>query len=358
MNTCKDCLQNCDKIISDQCVQYTGPAIPLLGICTGDQITIYESNVATAILSALDGTGITPANITLANCLFLSQMLGALPPTLNNLLQLLVNADCTLNDMIVAIQNQIAAGQSGTVIDIRCLTGLPTTPTQSDILQAVIDLLCTTVATVAAIPSTYVSLADLVSLVTPIVNNIINGGSTTQFNSRMVPFVAVPYFGPLSNFDGDGIGLASQGFTRVFICNGGNGTPDMRGRAVVGAIRSVPGPSLDPAVDPAANPNNPNWGLNDKAGENFHLLTVPEMPSHVHVVDDPTHTHGVPRGDSYTGSSQAAANRTGGGQGTNPQTNVTTTPSLTGITLEPSGGSQPHINIQPSIAAYFIMYIP
>lgn len=356
--SCKDCLQNCDKIVSDQCVQYTGPAIPLLGICTGDQITIYESNVATAVLSALDGTGIIPANITLG-CSFLTQQLGILPPNLINLLQLLLNSDCTLNNLVVSIQAQIAAGQSGTVINTSCLTGLPTNPTQSDIIQAIINLLCTTVATIASFPSTYVQLTDLTSLVTPIVNQIINGGSNvTQYNSRMVPFVAYEYYGSLTNFDGNGIGLASAGFTKVYLCNNANGTPDKRGRVAVGAIRSVPGPALDPAVDPSANPNNPNWGLKDKAGETFHSLLVSEMPSHIHVVNDPQHTHPVPRGDSYNGSSQAAAGRTGGGQGTNPQPNVITGPSSTGITLASTGGSQPHNNIQPSIAAYYIMYIP
>lgn len=354
---CKDCLQNCDKIVSDQCVQYTGPAIPLLGICTGDQITIYEANVANGLLTALDGTGITPANVTLANCPFLIQLLGTLPPTLINLLQLLVNADCTLNAMIVAIQAQIAAGQSGSIIDTLCLTGLPTNPTQIDILQAVINTLCSLNTTVGNFPTTYVQISALTDLVTPIVNQIVSGGSTTiQYNSRMVPMVAYEYYGPLSNFDSNGVGISALGFTRVFLCNGNHGTPDRRGRVAVGAIRNVPGGSLDPAVDPTVSPNNPNWGLNDKAGETFHTLTVPEIPSHTHTVNDPGHTHietifqaGGNGGNKPVGFQTVGAETSG---------QYSTKSAVTGIVINATGGGQGHNNIQPTIAAYYIMYLP
>jgi hypothetical protein len=175
----------------------------------------------------------------------------------------------------------------------------------------------------------------------------------------MVPFVANEYYGPLSNFDSQGIGIASLGFNRVFLCNGANGTPDKRGRAAVGAIRSVPGPALDPAVDPSVDPNNPNWGLGDKRGETFHILTPPEGPSHTHPVTDPQHTHDLGTGGVVRTTAGGVGTLSGGGF--NPggvQALLNTGSASTGITIGASGGNQPHNNIQPSIAAYYIMYIP
>lgn len=357
---CTDCLQNCPEIVSDQCVQYTGPALATpFNVCTGDQLPVYDTAVVRVLQSAIDGTGIFPTPIDISICTWIQQQFGILPLNLTNIAQVLINNDCSLYAMITSLQTQFTNSQSGTVIDTACLTGLPTTPTTPQLIQAIILSLCATNTTVASFPTTYVRLSDLASLITPIVNSIISGGSNvTQYNSRMVPYAALPYFGPLSNFDSTGAGISSLGFTRVFLCNGNNGTPDIRGRVVVSAIRNVPGGSLDPAVDPTVDPNNPNWALNDKAGETFHTLNVTEIPSHSHTVNDPQHTHTVLRGDGYSGNSQQAAGRAGGGQGTNPQSNAITGASSTGITLALTGGGQPHINIQPSIASFYIMYIP
>lgn len=346
---CRDCLQNCDKIVSDQCVQYTGPDIPLLGICQGNSLSQFEAGVVTALLSLLDGTGITPADVTVENCAFLQSILGVKSPTLSNLLQMLIDGECTLKSLIDQINTQINNNPS---FNAACLTGLPANPTRDDILQAAVLLLCNLKATVDLFPSTYVALSDLNSLVTTIVNNIISGGGA--FNSRMVPFVAYEYYGPLSNFDGSGIGVPALGFAKVYLCNGGNGTPDKRGRVAVGAIRSIPGgPSLDPAVDPT-NPNNPNWALNDKAGENVHLLTVNEIPSHSHTVTDPGHNHTLTYGLDNGGNRFSANWMKHDSNSASRQTQNATT----GISIDATGGGQVHNNIQPSIAAYYIMYIP
>ena len=359
---CTDCLQNCDKIISDQCVQYTGPAIPLLGICTGDSLSQTENNIITALLSALDGSGINPSTVTLANCTWLSQQLGVTSPTLNNLLQLLINGEGTLHSMITAIQSQIAAGQSGTVFDTSCLTGLPATPTVDDIIQAIIIQLCQAISTIATFPSTYVQNSDLNGLVTNIVNNIIGTGSTNtivQQNTKMVPFVAYEYYGPLSNFDISGQGITSLGYQKIYLCTGNFGTPDKRGRVAVGAIRNVPGGALDAAVDPA-NPLNPNWSLNDKAGETAHTLSTAEIPSHSHAISDPGHNHNLGAGNGVVEMDTAGHGPASGGgfDGAAPILSKTDG-AVTGITGTNSvGGGGPHNNIQPSIAANYIMYIP
>lgn len=354
--TCTDCLQNCREIVSDQCVEYTGPTLNApFNVCQGNQLSIYEANVVSVIQSLLDGSSAIPANILITQCTFFQQQFGSAAKTVSNLLQALINGECNLNAQIAAVVAQINSTQNGSVIDTACLTGLSAQPTTSQIIQAIITLLCTINTTVNAFPSTYVKLSDLTSLVTTIVNNINNSGGVSQQSTKLVPYTAVAYFGPLSNFDSSGIGIVSLGFNRIFICNGSNGTPDMRGRTVVGAIRNIPGPSLDPAVDPAVNPNNPNWAINDKAGETFHTLTIAELASHNHGVTDPQHQH------SITGSTQTNFGGSGSVPGvafTGAESGGSTNIASTGISIQSSGGGQPHNNIQPSISGVYIMYIP
>lgn len=348
---CKDCLINCDTIVSDQCVQYTGPEIPLLGLCPGDPLSKVEANIIAELLSLLDGSGIDPSNVTIS-CSFLQEIIGGASPNLSNILQMLVTASCTLKSLIDTINGQLENG----VFNTGCLTGLPTSPTRDDILQAAVNMICSIKTTVDAIPTTYVKNSDLTTLVTQIVNNINGGGGTVVQNyTKMVPYTMVAYFGPLSNFDANGVGVASLGFDKIYMCNGANGTPDPRGRTVVGAIRNVPGGvSLDAAIDPTVNANNPNWAVGDKAGETYHILSVAEMPTHSHGVTDPGHAHMSAYRSALLPQSGSSTQCWAGAT----DSSKITSSSTTGISLQTSGGGQPHINIQPSIAAYYIMYIP
>jgi microcystin-dependent protein len=183
----------------------------------------------------------------------------------------------------------------------------------------------------------------------------------------MVPFTVVEYYGPLTNFDGTGAGIGTLGWDKIYLCNGSNGTPDKRGRVGVGAILNVPGGPLNAAVDPVYT-GNPNYDLEDIAGANTVAINVNQLPSHTHgatasatsIVTDPGHSHFVgntPEGWSSSGSI-GIVNRT-------PK-NVQTTTSTTGITVATTvnvsntntGSNQGHPNIQPVLAAYYIMYIP
>lgn len=343
---CKDCLINCDNIVSDQCVQYTGPEIPELGICPGDTLYKFEAAIVKELLSFSDGSGIDISALVTNSCTFMSNQLGVLPKNLLNILQILWNTGCTLKELIDEIDTEIG---NNPVFSTACLTGLPANPTRDDILQAAVNLLCSIKTTVDAIPTTYVKVSDLTTLVTQIVNNISSGGGTIQYNTRLIPFSVMAYFGPLSNFDASGKGLTTLGFDKVYLCNGNNGTPDLRGRVIVGAVRNVPGGTPDTAVDPA-NPLNPNWAINDKQGENAHLLTIPQLPSHTHGITDAGHSHPyageLPDGRGSDGSKEAT-----------PATKQTGL-AYTGISINSTGGNQPHNNIQPSIAGYYIMYVP
>ncbi len=344
---CKECLQNCGKIIPDGCVEYTGDEIPAFGICPGDPLTKVEKAITDALLSALDGTGITPAEVTLENCTWLKDLFVGKSATLPNLLQLLIDGDCTLKAAIDAINTQLA-GSSTTSFNTLCLTGLGSNPTKDEILQAVILNFCSLKTTVDAIPATYVQKTDLTSQVTQILQSLGLVGGTVVYASYFPKKVALPYFGDLSVFDNTGAGTGS--FLGIYLCNGLNGTPDLRGRAVIGAVRNVPGGALDPAVDPAliTNPNT-NWALNDKAGEYYHLLNLVETPAHTHGVTDNGHTHSIVGLNKAAGDGSNVVGTEPGGF------SKTTTNSKANIIINSAGGGAAHNNIQPSIAAYWII---
>jgi microcystin-dependent protein len=200
----------------------------------------------------------------------------------------------------------------------------------------------------------------------------------------MVPYVAYEYYGSLANFDGSGIGIPANGFFKVYLCNGLNGTPDKRGRVAVGAIQNVPGGPLDAAVNPA-NVGNPNYALSGTTGANTITLITSQIPVHTHnatVVASGTvgdHTHivmggGGPSGGSVPSSLQVMANETAqDGNASykmlpaNSQVHNSGITSASGagsvslsvaVSNDNAGSGAAHANIQPVIAAYYIMYIP
>jgi hypothetical protein len=82
------------------------------------------------------------------------------------------------------------------------------------------------------------------------------------------------------------------------LCDGGNGTPDLRARFIVG---TGPGPGLS------------NYGLNDKGGAEQVTLTVAQIPPHTHDYAHATGARGM-YGGSYWGPGGAQTGSAGGGQ--------------------------------------------
>lgn len=176
-----------------------------------------------------------------------------------------------------------------------------------------------------------------------------------------------------SNFDLTGLGTSAQ-FLGWAVCNGLNGTPDLRGQFIVGAINNVPNsgaPALAANVLPANG--NPNYSVSDVGGTTKETLVLSQIPSHNHggstgtagavtpTVNDPGHEHDILGQNGGGGLNRA---RTGTG---NTSTTVQTEAASTGITISPipdhshtiasAGSDGSHNNLPPYYSLLYVMRI-
>jgi microcystin-dependent protein len=355
--------------------------VPLLGIQNGDSLSYVEQALITFLTSALDGTGIKPTIDPDIICDVVSKYLPECEDlNATNLFIALIKAICDLQLQIDDIVADIAVIEAPYTVG--CLSGVTSTSGTHAILQAVITKLCTVAVDLDAleldVATNYVKKSELCALVaacTP-------APGVTQYKDRMVPYAVVEYYGSLANFDLTGAGIAANGFDKIYLCNGANGTPDKRGRIPVGVIQGVPGGALNPAVDPAIA-GNPNYALNGTAGANTITLAPTQIPAHTHVatatnvVTDPGHTHFTVLSGSdttITAATPIAKEAAYGGNTSYLLAGVNGTPDLgitsssttgitgvsitTTVTNASTGGGQSHNNIPPVLACYYIMYIP
>lgn len=348
--SCKDCLNNCNPApISDQCVKYTGPDNDTLGIKSGDALYCVQNAVIEYLASLVDGTGIT-LDYTTA-CSFLTGLVNS-DKSLQNTIQAFATAICELKDAVDDLQPVSTSYDSG------CLS-LPSNPKTEDVVKALVTKVCSISTDVAAIKADYVKSSE----VTTIVQNIIttNSQSTVQEYTKMVKYVAYPYHGSLSNFDSNGKGLSVAGFDKVYLCVGqtvnGFTLPDYRGRVAVGVNVNVPGGAMDTNVDPAQAANaGYQVTLNGKKGAFTHTLSPTENAPHTHGVTDSGHKHWITvKSRDFKNDAGTGSDHTNDGSDTR---SVESDIAYTGISIQSSGGGQPHNNLQPSVGAYHIMFVP
>jgi microcystin-dependent protein len=224
-----------------------------------------------------------------------------------------------------------------------------------------------------SLPTTYVSSDDIDAYIQAYLDS---QSSSTLVSNKMVPYAAVPYFGPLSYFNGTGAGIGN--WDKIYLCNGQNGTPDLRGRTLVGTTTGMFGGPLDPAVDPA-NPANPNYIVTTEVGANEVILSSTQIPSHTHIatavatVTPATHSHlmvaagtSVPlnttdpidEGYSSGGNLGYSLRSASGATASVGKTSDTTIAVDVAVSNSSTGGGLGHANIQPSRGCYYIIYIP
>jgi len=116
------------------------------------------------------------------------------------------------------------------------------------------------------------------------------------------------------------------------LCDGQNGTPDLRDRFIVGAGNT--------------------HAVGATGGANSVTLTVAQMPAHNHSITDPGHRHSV---TNYAGVDQN--NLRIDSRTINAQSGTLTTSSTTGITINNTGGGEAHENRPPYYALAFIIKV-
>jgi len=374
--SCSNCFNGCTEITSDQCVKYTGNNIPALGITTGETLASVESKIVTYITNLATGEGIIPVINSEDLCELVSGFLpGSGDINLNDVISALIQSVCSLKTSVDAINSTLDTLNADYTVD--CLDGVTSTSDTHDVLQAAITKLCATDTALSAfildVTTNYVQLADLNDLIQAYLDSI---APSDLYKNKMVPYVAYEYYGPLTGFDVTGAG--SGQWDRVFLCNGNNGTPDRRGRVAAGTTDgTMVGGALPAAVNPATA-GNPNYTLAGTAGANSVTLLATQMPLHGHTATATStadsHSHFISRagtsGPDLTGSAtldmQAEASpdrfsytlKSTTGIANAGITNSVTVNVNTSVAIAETGGGQPHTNVQPTIGAYFIMYIP
>jgi microcystin-dependent protein len=383
-SNCSNCYNGCTEIVSDRCVKYTGIDVPVLGIQTGDSLSFVEQALITFLTSTLDGTGI---KIDLGDTVVCNLVQQYLPTcgdlTIVDISKALIEAACDLQAQVDAIDADLATLNADYTIG--CLTGVTASSDTHAIVQAVINKLCQVQVDLTALAldlsTNYVPINS--SPGHPGVNDYIQAylnsiSTSTLVSNKMVPYSVLPYFGPLSNFDGSGAGIGD--WLKIYLCNGQNGSPDLRGRTLVGTTTGMFGGPLAPAVDfNIPGSGSPNYILGSVAGANQVSLDIAQVPSHTHIatavstVTPESHSHFTVANASSTPLNTInpinANNSTGGNLGYSLQSTLAGTASLgktndvtisvaTNVSNAPIGGGLGHANIQPSIGSYFIIYLP
>jgi len=127
------------------------------------------------------------------------------------------------------------------------------------------------------------------------------------------------------------------------LCDGANGTPDLRNRFIIGAGSSYAVGATGGSKD--ASLVSHNHTIND--------------PKHTHSVTDPGHTHTVKGGNTSTGHTAFYHTSRGAGDLTGAALSKTTGISIkskaTGISIHSTGGTATNKNLPPYFALCYIM---
>lgn len=366
------------QTIPDTSVKYTGPAIPDLGICTGDTLSEVEAVILQQIVNFSQGQGVTLSDIDLTQCECFQEKVGCCGKeacqTLECILQAYLDCMCELYTDVQTLKTEVAAMYDGPY-NTKCLSGVTSTSKLPAILQEVITELCTAEVNIA---SQQTQINNINSNLNTNIGNFIltalqscnssmvksgTGASTTVTFKGFPPVGTIVPMAPvgLANFDSSGLGKTGTDACGWAIADGRNGTVNMVGLFPVGTTDMIGTP-------PISGKTLPNMTT---GGEYNHLLTGVESGSapHTHTVNDPGHSHIIAVNlDSASGANNSnymkfdstSFSNTLDGDLDAGNIHAKIRKNVTGITINSGGGSNAsttHNNTPPYRALYFIQRI-
>jgi len=379
--SCTNCFNGCVETVSDQCVIYTGADVPSLGIHTNDSLLVVEQSLITFLISALNGSGTTIDLSGIDVCALVQNYLPSEGEiVLTDVLEALILSSCDIQAQLDVVVSDISDLNSPYTIPVDpvtgpCLTGVTSSSDTHNIVQAIIAKVCTTNSSVDTIVDQlplFVTRSEFCTLLAQCTSQT---PTTVLASDKMLPYAVIPYYGPINyptvNDTFDDTGAGTGYWARVFMCNGQNNTPDLRGMVLVGAT-NTPSTNLPLPIQTRPGVNgNPVYDYGLTPGANTVRLELPQIPAHNHVgsyatstVNDPGHTHVVvlPLPDSEDLPESGGVDITGNQE--NKFYDKTSSSNTTGITVSTSltianaGQNEFHPNVQPGFALYYIQYRP
>lgn len=380
------------KSTPDSDVKYTGPAITALGICTGDTLKEVEAVILQKLIDYSTGVGISLPNIDLTTCAAFSDCITCCNNQCRDLPCLLdcyKTAICSLFTEVDTLSTSISALLDGPY-NPSCISGLSTNPTLAEIIQKWLVDYCALKTTVTALSATVTTLSTnlpatignfLLNAITTCTGNstVIKTGTGASANIAFKGFTPIggiiPYAGPITGkVDSEGRGLTGTDLCGWHLCNGLNGTVDLREQVPVGVGAGAMGGGTLPS-----NASGANYSLLATVGQATVQLSADESgtAAHGHSITDNGHAHPFEfQMDQATANNLTTVkmNPLGTGQHTswyNAETGLVEPPSdgailayigrgKTGITVNSNTGDVAklaHENRQPSTALYYIQRI-
>jgi hypothetical protein len=232
---------SCPDIVSSSCVIWQGDAYEDLEICIGDKLTSVVTVILDQITELLKGRGIILEDLTLSDCEYISDLLGAEEKNLLNVLDVYKQAICELKEDVDGHQETLDSFTSIELYDLLCLE--PEDPcgdplTFQTLIQAIITKLC-------ALSTQFESIAEtILDAIEEGAGNFLLGGAVTScggngivasgsgasavltFQALVPPNCPILYTGSTAFFDVNGVGLPSTAYCGWYLCNGNNGTPN------------------------------------------------------------------------------------------------------------------------------------
>lgn len=390
-NNNSNCNNYFQSTTPDTLITYTGPPIPALAICTGDFLSEVESVLLQKIIDFSTGVGIRLPDIDLSTCdLFATELSCCETCTdLPCLMQAYLTALCTLYSDVTELQDRVSSLLNGPY-NTACLTGLGSNPTLTTIIQRLLVQFCELVSTVTALSAQVNALTSgigttignflntaITSCQGPQVLNKTGSGASINFNFKgFVPIGGIISYGGniAGKTNSTGLGLSGGDLCGYALCNGLNGTVDLREQFIVGVGAGAMGGT-------GSGPSNigtpSNYGLNTTIGSPTILLTGAQSGTgaHTHTINDPGHSHQfhynqfdrvqTTNGSGHVVGDSGTTDYTGyGGTGSSSRPgNIfayidTRTTNITGTNLNTaSPATSPHENRPPATALYYIQRV-